>query len=114
MADRSGIAFIGGVGALAGLSLTSHLRPRARVAGTVAGTVVLVASESVARRRQRPDEIPALWHRIVTSGAMAAPLGWLAGRLSAVGPVGVGAGAGAVAGWAMACSRSCTNAETVG
>ena len=95
---RSGRAFIGGIGAVAGLSLTAHLRPRTRAVATVMGAAVLVASESVARRRQRPDEIPALWHRIVTSGAMAAPLGWVAGRFSSAGPVAVGAGAGAVAG----------------
>jgi hypothetical protein len=54
-------------------------------------------SEAVARARQRPDEIPALWQRIATSAALAAPAGWLAGRAGA-GPVGVGTGTGAVAG----------------
>ncbi|MBK5221580.1 MAG: hypothetical protein JJE52_01620 [Acidimicrobiia bacterium] len=34
----------------------------------------------MARHRQRPDEIPPLWHRIATSAALAAPAGWLAGR----------------------------------
>ena len=36
-------------------------------------------SEAVARARQRPGEIPALWQRIATSAALAAPLGWAAG-----------------------------------
>jgi hypothetical protein len=51
----------------------------------------------VARARQRPGEIPALWSRIITSGALAAPLGWTADRLGA-GPVPVATAAGAVAG----------------
>jgi hypothetical protein len=64
----------------------------------VAGAGLLMGSEVVARRRQRPGEIPGLWHRILMSGALAAPLGWLAGRVSKAGPVAVGVGAGAVAG----------------
>ncbi len=34
----------------------------------------------------------------MTSAALAAPLGWLVGRLSSAGPVAIGAGAGSVAG----------------
>jgi hypothetical protein len=52
----------------------------------------------VARHLQKPGQIPPLWQRIAVSAAMAAPLGWLAGRFSRLGPVAVGAGAGAVAG----------------
>ncbi len=52
----------------------------------------------MARRRQRPNEIPALWSRIVASAAMAAPVGWAAGRVSGAGPLPVATGAGAVAG----------------
>jgi hypothetical protein len=60
---------------------------------------VLATSEVLARRRQRPDEIPPLGHRILMSAALAAPLGWLAGRSRAAGsPVVVGAAAGAIAG----------------
>jgi hypothetical protein len=54
--------------------------------------------EAVARARQRPGEIPALWQRILTSSALAAPLGWTAERLTGAGPVAVGAAAGTVAG----------------
>jgi hypothetical protein len=64
----------------------------------MAGAVALGASEAVARARQRPGEIPALWQRIATSAALAAPLGWAAGRLTGAGPVAVGTAAGAVAG----------------
>jgi hypothetical protein len=64
----------------------------------MAGAVGLGASEAVARARQRPGEIPALWQRIATSSALAASLGWAAERLTGAGPVAVGAAAGAVAG----------------
>jgi hypothetical protein len=63
----------------------------------VLGGVSLAAVDALARARQRPNEIPALWSRIAASGAIAAPLGWLAGRFGA-GPRAVGTGAGAVAG----------------
>jgi hypothetical protein len=46
---------------------------------------------------QRPNEIPPLFQRIATSGALVAPLGWAAGRLGA-GPVAVGTGTGTLAG----------------
>jgi hypothetical protein len=59
---------------------------------------VLAGSEAIARHRQRPGEILPLWHRILASSALAAPLGWAAGRLTPVGPIGVATGAGAVAG----------------
>jgi hypothetical protein len=52
----------------------------------------------VARARQRPGEIPALWSRIIASGAVAAPLGWAADRFARVGPVPVATAAGAAAG----------------
>ncbi len=66
--------------------------------GVLVGGAVLAGSETIARRRQRPGEIPALWHRILTTSAMAAPLGWLAERLTGVGPVAVATGAGAATG----------------
>ena len=58
----------------------------------------MAASEAVARGRQRPNEIPPLWSRILASGAMAAPAGWLGGRLTGAGPLAVGTAAGTVAG----------------
>jgi hypothetical protein len=60
--------------------------------------VALAATEAVARARQRPGEIPAWWSRVVMSGALAAPAGWLGGRLTKAGPVGVGLAAGLFAG----------------
>ncbi len=98
-ADRRGaIGFACAIGGLAGAALTGHRGARAAAAGAVAGAVGLGTSEAVARARQRPGEIPALWQRIAASGALAAPLGWAAGRLTGAGPVAVGTAAGAVAG----------------
>jgi hypothetical protein len=86
------------IGATAGLALRAHRGSRSRVAGAAAGALVLAGAEAVARRRQRPGEIPPLWSRILSSAALAAPVGWLAGRLTPAGPVAVGAGAGALSG----------------
>ena len=95
---RSGAAFMGALGGLSGLSLTAHRPPRHRLFGALAGAALLAGTDTVARRRQRPDQIPALWSRIVTSGAMAAPVGWAVGRLTGATPVAVATGAGTVAG----------------
>jgi hypothetical protein len=92
------VGFAGAIGGLAGAALTGHRGRRAAAIGAIAGAVGLGASEAVARARQRPNEIPALWQRIAASSALAAPLGWVAERLTGAGPVAVGAAAGTVAG----------------
>lgn len=84
-------------GGLAGAAVAGHRGTAAALVGAVAGAVGLAAGEAVARARQRPGEIPALWARIATSVALAAPLGWVAGRLGA-GPLLVGIGTGVVVG----------------
>ncbi len=96
--DASGLGFMTAVGGLGGLALTAHLSRRARVAGAAVGAGVLAGAEAMARRVQRRGEIPPLWHRILTTSTMAAPLGWAAGKIAGVGPVAVATGAGALAG----------------
>ena len=86
------------IGAVAGAALASHRGVRAGLLGAAAGAVGLGAVEAVARARQRPGEIPALWARIAASGALAAPVGWVAGRLTGAGPLAVGTVSGTVAG----------------
>jgi hypothetical protein len=86
------------MGALAGAALAAQRGPRAALAGALAGAAGLSAVDAVARARQRPGEIPALWSRIIASGAVAAPLGWAAGRVTGAGPVPVATVAGAAAG----------------
>ena len=91
------VAVAGVIGAVAGLALSGH-RGKSRAAlAALAGATVLAGAEAVARARQRPDEVPALWARIATSGALAAPAGWLAGRVGA-GTVPVATAAGGLAG----------------
>ena len=97
-ARTSAVTFAGAIGGLAGAALAAHRGPRAAALGAAAGAVSLAGSEAVARARQRPNEIPPLWQRIATSTALAAPLGWVAGRVPGAGPVAVGAGTGTVVG----------------
>jgi hypothetical protein len=94
--QQSGAA--GLLGALAGAALAAHRGPRAAALGAAAGAAGLATVDAVARARQRPGEIPALWSRIIASGAVAAPLGWVADRLVGAGPVPVATAAGAAAG----------------
>jgi hypothetical protein len=96
---RAGQAGAAGVlGALAGAALAAHRGRRAVVLGALGGAAGLAAVDAVARARQRPGEIPALWSRIIASGAVAAPLGWAADRVMGAGPVPVATVAGAAAG----------------
>jgi hypothetical protein len=92
------VAFAAVTGALAGGALCGHRGRRAGTVGALVGAVGLGASEALARARQRPGEIPALWQRIAMTSALVAPLGWAAGRFLGAGPVGVGTSAGTVAG----------------
>lgn len=86
------------VGGIAGAALTAHRGPRATALGALLGGAGLGASEAVARARQRPGEIPALWQRIAVSAALVAPVGWAAERVTRVGPTVVGAATGAIGG----------------
>jgi len=95
-AQQIGIASV--IGGLAGAAMTAHRGKAATALGALAGAAGLAAAEAVARARQRPGEIPALWSRILMSGALAAPLGWAADRLAGAGPVPVATAAGAAAG----------------
>jgi hypothetical protein len=95
-AQQIGVASV--IGGAAGAALTAHRGKTATALGALAGATGLGGAEAVARATQRPAEIPALWSRILMSGALAAPLGWAADRLAGVSPVPVAAAAGAAAG----------------
>ena len=86
------------MGALAGATLAGRRGLRAVVRGAALGAVALGTIEAVARARQKPGQIPARWARIAATGAIAAPAGWVGGRLTGAGPVAVGTVSGAVAG----------------
>jgi len=99
MATRSSsIGFAASIGGLAGAALTAQRGGRAAAIGAVVGAIGLGTSEAVARARQKEGEIPALWQRIAVSAALAAPLGWVAGRATGAGPRAVGTATGAVVG----------------
>src|SRR5690349_5065228 len=97
MARGSEVGFAAAVGGLAGAALAARRGGRSAAGAAVLGAAALGASEAVARARQQPGEIPALWQRIAVSAAMAAPAGWVAGRAGA-GPRVAGTAGGAVAG----------------
>jgi hypothetical protein len=92
------LGFAAAIGGLAGAALVAHRGQRAAVAGAVIGATGLAISERIARARQRPGEIPALWQRIATSAALVAPVGWLVGRTTGAGPVAVATGTGLLGG----------------
>ena len=92
------VGFAAVVGGVAGASLSAHRGARAAGIGAIVGAAALATSERIARARQRPGEIPALWQRIATSTALVAPVGWVIGRWTTAGPVAIGAGIGTVAG----------------
>ncbi len=98
MATGSSIGFAASVGGLAGASLAAHRGARPAVAAALVGAVGLGTSEAVARARQKDGEIPALWQRIAVSAALAAPLGWVAQKVTKAGPRTVGSSTGAVVG----------------
>jgi hypothetical protein len=86
------------LGAVAGAALTGHRGVRTAGRGAAAGAAFLGVAEAVSRARQRPGQIPELWSRILASGALAASVGWVGGRLSGAGPLTVGTVSGGVAG----------------
>jgi hypothetical protein len=92
------IGSAGVLGALGGAALAARRGRRAVLLGALGGAAGLAAVDAVARARQQPGEIPALWSRIIASGAVAAPLGWAADRFAGAGPVPVATVAGAAAG----------------
>jgi hypothetical protein len=97
--DRVGSGIASGViGSLAGAALAADRGPRAVAIGAATGALGMAVSEQVALTQQRPNEIPPLWHRIATSTALVAPLGWLAARVTRAGPVPIATGTGALGG----------------
>jgi hypothetical protein len=95
---RGAVITAGVIGGVAGAALAGHRGARVAGLSAVAGAAGLAASEAVARARQRPGEIPALWQRIAVSAALVAPAGWAAERVTRAGPVAVGAATGALGG----------------
>lgn len=86
------------IGALAGAAVASHWGGWPAGVGALGGALVLGVIEAVARARQAPGQIPALWARIATGSALAAAIGWAGAAVTGAGPVVVGTVTGLVAG----------------
>ncbi len=97
-ATPSSIGLASSIGGLAGAALLAHGGRNSAAAGAVVGALGLGASEAVARALQEAGEIPPLWHRVAMSTALAAPLGWVAGKATGASPRAVGVATGAVVG----------------
>src|SRR5215475_1573795 len=95
---KDSVIVAGLIGGVAGAALAGDRGPRVAALGAAAGAAGLAVTDAVARAQQRPGEIPPLWSRIAASGALVAPLGWAAGRVTGAGPVAVGAATGALGG----------------
>ena len=98
MGTTSSVGFAAFIGGLAGASLAARRGPGAAGGAAVVGAVALGASEKLARARQKEGEIPALWQRIAVSAALAAPFGWVAGKVVGERPRVLGAVTGAMVG----------------
>lgn len=85
------------IGAVAGAAVCAPWGTWAVAAGALAGALLLGLVDMLARARQRPGEIPALWSRIVMSAAIAAPGGWAMAALGANSLL-IGVAIGGVAG----------------
>jgi hypothetical protein len=96
--QRGSVGFAAVIGGIAGAAIGAGRSWRRTAIGAAAGAAGLATGEAVARARQRPGEIPALWQRIAMSGALVAPLGWAAERAGRGGPVVVGTATGALGG----------------
>jgi len=96
--SSSSIGFAASIGGLAGASLAAHRGVRPAAGAALVGAIGLSASEAVARSRQKEGEIPTLWQRIAVSAALAAPLGWVAEKVTSAGPRTVGTATGVVIG----------------
>jgi hypothetical protein len=93
----SDLVFAALIGGVAGAALAPRSNRVAAALSTIGGASLLVGAKAVARTRRRGIENQALWYRILSTGALVAPLGWLAGKTRA-GPTQIGTATGLLAG----------------
>ena len=87
------------IGGGAGAALAARSGRRRVALSTVGGAALLAVAKAVARARKRsPIDNQALWYRILATGALAAPFGWLAGQTTSPAPIQLGAATGLLAG----------------
>ena len=94
----SDLLFAALIGGFAGAALAARSNRVAAALSTIGGATLLVGAKAVARGRRRGIENQALWYRILSTGALVAPLGWLAGKTTRAGPTQIGTATGLLAG----------------
>ena len=94
----SDLLFAALIGGFAGAALAARSNRVAAALSTIGGATLLVGAKAVARARRRGIENQALWYRILSTGALVAPLGWLAGKTTRAGPTQIGTATGLLAG----------------
>jgi hypothetical protein len=94
----SDLLFAALIGGFAGAALAARSNRVAAALSTIGGATLLVGAKAVARTRRRGIENQALWYRILSTGALVAPLGWLAGKTTSAGPTQIGTATGLLAG----------------
>src|SRR5215216_5821965 len=94
----SDLVFAALIGGVAGAALGASSNRVAVALSTIGGATLLAGAKAVARKRRRGIEIQPLWYRILSTGALVAPLGWLAGKTTSAGPTQIGTATGLLAG----------------
>src|SRR5215208_7082774 len=89
----SDLVFAALIGGVAGAALAPRSKRVGAALSTIGGASLLVGAKAVARAGRRGIENQALWYRILSTGALVAPLGWLAGKTRA-GPTQIGTATG--------------------
>jgi hypothetical protein len=94
----SDLMFAALIGGVAGAALAARSNRVAAALSTIGGATLLAGAKAVARTQRRGIEIQPLWYRILSTGALVAPLGWLAGKTTSAGPTQIGTATGLLAG----------------
>jgi hypothetical protein len=94
----SDLVFAALIGGGAGAALASRSSRLGAALSTIGGAALLAVAKAVARAQRRGIENQALWYRILSTGALVAPLGWLAGKTTTARPTQIGTATGLLAG----------------
>lgn len=86
------------IGGIAGAALATRSSRRGKPLSMIGGATLLAVAKALARAGRSPIDNQALWYRILSTGALVAPLGWLAGRTTSAPPTQIGTATGVLAG----------------
>jgi hypothetical protein len=86
------------IGGVAGAALAARSNRVAAALSTIGGAVLLGVGKVFAYAGRRPIDNQALWYRILASGALVAPVGWLAGATTSARATQIGTATGMLAG----------------